>query len=253
MLGSLWSLPLALVLIAAPAAHASPGFSLKPRIVGGTEAANGEFPYIVSLQGEGGHFCGGSLIKKDWVLTAAHCVAWGAPKQVRIGLHSLSKPEGTETFRPSQVIIHPKSNSGTIDYDFALIRLDGESAYPPVAIRREEISGQAEFVTAGWGATRQGGRVSDKLMRVGVPFQDKAACDQSYPGKITGSMLCAGYPEGGKDSCQGDSGGPLVMGSGEGLVLAGVVSWGEGCAKPKKFGVYAKVSAAAEWIDSLAK
>ncbi|MDQ7772682.1 MAG: serine protease [Elusimicrobiales bacterium] len=223
------------------------------KIVGGSEASRGEFPFIVSLQAYG-HFCGGSLIKKNWVLTAAHCVEGGFSGSVLIGLHNQRETAGAERFTPAEVIVHPKWDTDNMLYDFALVKLSGDSAFPPVALNRREVSGPALFTTAGWGTTSEGAwSGSSLLMRVDVPFVDAKTCDGAYPGKIDGSMICAGYPEGGKDSCQGDSGGPLVMGSGSGRTLVGVVSWGHGCARPNKYGVYAKVNSVLDWIDSVAK
>lgn len=236
-----------------PAPSPVPFFSNGEKIVGGSEASRGEFPFIVSLQASG-HFCGGSLIKKNWVLTAAHCVEGGYLKSILIGLHNQRETEGAESFTPAEVIVHPKWDTNNMLYDFALVKLSGDSAYPPVALNRREVSGPAGFAVAGWGTTSEGAwSGSNLLMKVNVPFVDAKTCDGAYPGKIDGSMICAGYPEGGKDSCQGDSGGPLVMGSGSGRSLVGVVSWGHGCARPNKYGVYAKVSAVTGWIDSVTR
>ncbi len=224
------------------------------KIVGGEEAVRGEFPFIVSLRSaSGSHFCGGSLIKKDWVLTAAHCVAGSGPSSIAIGLHDRTDTANAEIVRPSATIVHPKNDSSTLDYDFALIRIDRESRFAPILLQRSEMAGPVNFVTAGWGTTGSGFGLPRLLQKVTVPYVDSATCSASYPGEITESMICAGLKEGGKDSCQGDSGGPLLMGSGDQRTLVGVVSWGEGCAKPDKYGVYGKVSAAMEWIDATIK
>ena len=111
--------------------------------------------------------------------------------------------------------------------------------------------GQPLEVT-GWGAMSEGGEGSRMLQKVEVPHVDTAVCDaeESYKGKITAGMLCAGYAKGAKDACQGDSGGPLVWHkAGAGNFLVGVVSWGEGCARESKYGVYTRVTAYADWID----
>lgn len=129
---------LALSTVSFTAAHAS---DIHTRIVGGVEAVRGEFPFIVSLQSRWGHFCGGSLIAEDWVMTAHHCVEGGAPDSIVIGLHDRRNTSGTETFRPAQVISHPKANTNTMTHDFALIRLDGKSKYAPVKLQRQSIDG----------------------------------------------------------------------------------------------------------------
>jgi len=224
-----------------------------PKIVGGVEAVKGEFPFMVSLQGSyGGHFCGGSLIKKDWVLTAAHCVPGGI-KTVVAGLYDQSQMQGVEKLAVDKVISHPDYNKQPQDYDFALVHLKSASKFAPVALNKAEITGKADFVTAGWGYTEENGDIPNILRKVTVPFVTAEACSAAYPGSITDRMICAGFEEGGKDSCQGDSGGPLLIGSGAKTALAGVVSWGEGCARPKKFGVYSKVSSVMEWIEKTIK
>jgi trypsin len=247
-------------LVAAIALLALPYLAFaRPAIVGGIEAEKGEFPFIVSMQkGFSGHFCGGSLIKPNWVLTAAHCVRSGTSGvKIVIGLHSLSTAAGAEVFTPARVITHPDYGKKTDeDSDYALIQLSGDSKFEPVSINDQEIpisneAGQTPLVvTAGWGTTSEGGSsASDLLRKVEVPLVSETVCAQAYPGSITDTMLCAGLPSGGKDSCQGDSGGPLLLKDATGhSLLAGVVSWGEGCARPNKYGIYSKVNAAAAWI-----
>ncbi|OGR63902.1 MAG: hypothetical protein A2X31_10675 [Elusimicrobia bacterium GWB2_63_22] len=223
------------------------------KIVGGVQATKGEFPFIVSLKSSyGSHFCGGSLIKKNWVLTAAHCVEGGYLKGVTIGLHNQADTAGIEKFTVLEIIKNPGWDTNTMDNDFALVKLSGDSKFAPIALNAKEITSKVDFVTAGWGTTSEGGGVSKILMKVTVPFVDNAVCSAAYDG-VTDSMICAGYKEGGKDSCQGDSGGPLIVGTGSNMALAGVVSWGEGCARPNKYGVYAKVNGALDWINKTAK
>lgn len=240
------------------------GVKFGQKIVGGMDADQGEFPYIVSLQSTYGHFCGGSLIKENWVLTAAHCVKGGRISKVVVGLHKQKNMEGTESFEAAKIIAHPGYNSYSMDNDFALIQLSGNSTFKPVALNTVEIEmGEEviESITAGWGYTKENGwNLAETLQKVSVPLVSHQACNDAYKTEgstedaITSTMICAGLPEGGKDSCQGDSGGPLIVKEATGEhVLAGVVSWGEGCARPNKYGVYAKVSSAIQWIEENAK
>jgi hypothetical protein len=245
------------------------------RIVGGQEADPGEWPWQVALVRTGmdpgnGQFCGGTLIARDWVLTAAHCVDSNAPatRDVVSGIHDLVTPDPNFQRRGvAEVIIHPGWDPGPNDNDVALLRLaspidarPGSGTTLPIAFAPRaasnigDLAGVMTTVT-GWGnraANPPGG--SDfpaALHEVEVPVITNAACNTAYGGSITDNMLCAGFDTGGKDSCQGDSGGPLVYDSGGGnWVLVGVVSFGIGCADADYPGVYARVSRYADWISS---
>lgn len=106
------------------------------------------------------------------------------------------------------------------------------------------------FIT-GWGTLKSGGEQPSELQVATVPVVSQAACESAYSGMIHKSMVCAGYPEGGKDSCQGDSGGPMVCDDADGRYsLHGVTSWGYGCADPGKYGVYARVNYHVQWINN---
>ncbi len=229
-----------------------------PQIVGGVEASEGEFPFIVSLRSYYGHFCGGSLVKENWVLTAAHCTSGGGIDSVRIGMLKQSDLSKSETFKVKKVIVHPQYDRSTIDYDYALVQLDGASKYQPVELNKRnfQIPDSDESIlatTAGWGTIRESSyATSDKLMKVDVPLVNHQKCEEVYKdlNPVTDRMICAGYEEGAKDACQGDSGGPLVIQKSGRTWLIGIVSWGMGCARPKYYGVYSKVSAVIPWIEN---
>lgn len=230
---------------------------LGQKIVGGVEAEKGELPFQVSLQSSSGsHFCGGSLIKPNWVLTAAHCVQGSSAIKVVVGMHDQTDRTGTETFTAVKIIPHPQYSASTLDYDYALVKLSGDSTFRTAEINNEEIdlAGPEKVMvwTSGWGTTSEGSYSLPKILnKVEIPLVTKAECnsDDVYAGDITDRMLCAGLPEGGKDSCQGDSGGPLFMKMTSGdFKIVGVVSWGIGCARPNKYGVYSKVNVMIDWI-----
>uniref|UniRef100_A0A672FEV7 trypsin n=1 Tax=Salarias fasciatus TaxID=181472 RepID=A0A672FEV7_SALFA len=226
-------------------------FAEDDKIVGGYECTPYSEPHQVSLN-SGYHFCGGSLINENWVVSAAHC--YKSRVQVRLGEHNIAINEGTEQFiYSSRVIRHPRYSSYTIDNDIMLIKLSTPASLnqyvQPVALPSSCAADGTMCRVSGWGNTMSATADSDKLQCLDIPTISYKDCDNSYPGMITDAMFCAGYLEGGKDSCQGDSGGPVVC-NGE---LQGVVSWGYGCAEPNYPGVYVKVCEFVYWIaDPLA-
>lgn len=239
------------------------GSDLHQKIVGGEPAVKGEFPFQVSLQtSSGSHFCGGSLIKPNWVLTASHCVQGSGSMKIVVGMHDQSDKSGTETFTTKKVIAHPKFNRNTLDFDYALIQLSGDSKFRPIDLNKVELDIPKDNSTltawvSGWGTTTEGSYSLPKILqKVEVPLVTQETCNSTdaYNGDITERMLCAGLAAGGKDSCQGDSGGPLFVKQASGdFTLIGVVSWGEGCARPSKYGVYSKVNAMIDWIMETSK
>ncbi|XP_026040585.1 serine protease 42-like [Astatotilapia calliptera] len=217
------------------------------KIVGGFECTPYSEPHQVSLN-SGYHFCGGSLINQNWIVSAAHC--YKSRIQVRLGEHDISVNEGTEQFiDSSRVIRHPQYDSWNIDNDIMLIQLSQpaslNSYVQPVALPTSCAPAGTMCTVSGWGNTMSSTADQDRLQCLNIPILSYSDCNNSYPGMITDSMFCAGYLEGGKDSCQGDSGGPVVC-NGE---LQGIVSWGYGCAERDHPGVYTKVCIFNDWIQ----
>lgn len=219
-------------------------------IIGGEEVDPiGRYPYQVALVSEYGfQFCGGSLVHKDWVLSAAHC--YGLAFAVEIGRHNLT--DSTEVYESIEIDWerrHPKYNSFTTNNDFMMVKLKQSSSYSTVTLDEGSTVTPGDAVTVmGWGVT-ESGVSSDILLEVEVDLVSNRECNSDYLfNRITGSMMCASRE--GKDSCQGDSGGPLIM-KGEDAssdVLVGIVSWGIGCADPNYPGVYARVCSEIDWI-----
>nr|P19799.1 RecName: Full=Trypsin; Flags: Precursor [Xenopus laevis]CAA37538.1 unnamed protein product [Xenopus laevis] len=219
------------------------------KIIGGATCAKSSVPYIVSLN-SGYHFCGGSLITNQWVVSAAHC--YKASIQVRLGEHNIALSEGTEQFiSSSKVIRHSGYNSYTLDNDIMLIKLSSpaslNAAVNTVPLPSGCSAAGTSCLISGWGNTlSNGSNYPDLLQCLNAPILTNAQCNSAYPGEITANMICVGYMEGGKDSCQGDSGGPVVC-NGQ---LQGVVSWGYGCAMRNYPGVYTKVCNYNAWIQN---
>ncbi|XP_017559460.1 trypsin-2 [Pygocentrus nattereri] len=217
------------------------------KIVGGYECKAHSQPWQVSLN-VGYHFCGGSLVNRDWVVSAAHC--YKTHIEVRLGEHNIQVTENTEQFIPSTVVIkNPGYDSWTLDSDIMLIKLSKPAtlnAYvQPVALPSGCAPAGTMCRVSGWGNTMSSTADRNKLQCLEIPILSNADCQNSYPGMITDTMFCAGYLEGGKDSCQGDSGGPVVCNN----QLQGVVSWGFGCAEKNQPGVYAKVCKFTTWLQ----
>lgn len=233
-------------------------------IVGGTDANIADYPWQISFQtSSGSHFCGGSVLSADWVLTAQHCVVGSSPSSVRIeaGISNLSA--SGQIRNVAQIIPYPGYVDASKGKDVALLRLStpldlsGPNVKAIPLVTATDASngltnpGVVSTVT-GWGTLSSGGPSPDRLQTVDVPLVSNADAQAAYPQEtITADQIGAGLlGVGGKDSCQGDSGGPLTVPSASGDKLAGVVSWGYGCADPDYPGMYARVSSFESWITS---
>uniref|UniRef100_A0A3P9PSZ2 ST14 transmembrane serine protease matriptase a n=1 Tax=Poecilia reticulata TaxID=8081 RepID=A0A3P9PSZ2_POERE len=229
------------------------------RIVGGEDAAQGEFPWQVSLHFQTyGHVCGASIISENWLVTAAHCVqsdAKPAKWEVYLGLHDQRKIESFVVKRKlKQIISNPNYNPNTFNNDIALMELDSPIKFSdyiqPICLPNNDYKvpvGETVFIT-GFGATREGGTAAKVLQKAEVRIINYSECNKLMSYRLTSKMFCAGVLTGGVDACQGDSGGPLNILEGDYMLLAGVVSWGDGCARRNKPGIYTTVSEFRGWI-----
>jgi trypsin len=248
------------------------GTTIKPisasetvRIVGGEESKPYSRPYQVSIQStSGSHFCGGSIIGDDLILTAAHCLenvdGNNPDMQVRVGAHNLTDGSG-QVIQVATTYTHQEYPN--LSKDVAVLKLAGKVtdknaqviALADSAFFNAKVIAGTPMIVSGWGTLESGGQSPDKLHEVSVPYVTNEVCNQAsaYNSQIQDTEICGGYAEGGKDSCQGDSGGPLVINDGKRFVQVGIVSWGEGCAAKDKYGVYANIASLRTWIDSAVK
>ena len=239
------------------------------RVVGGTAVENGKYPFMVSLQYDRAgtrpledHFCGGTLIDASHVLTAAHCAdivngALGSGPvpasrlRIVVGTTVLNSAQGQARgiTGPSAISIHPRYSPARTAYDVAVIKLNSPvSGIQPMGLdlvnsQRFENAGRLVKV-AGWGTTRSGGTVVDRMRQARPPIVSDAAARKAYGADYVSSLMVAAGKQG-VDSCQGDSGGPLFVPVSGGYRQIGITSFGNGCAKAGYPGVYTEISAPA--------
>ncbi|XP_001237553.4 transmembrane protease serine 9 [Anopheles gambiae] len=228
------------------------------RIVGGSEAAAHQFPWLAGLFRQGKLYCGASVVSRNFLVTAAHCVNSFEASEIRVylGGHNIAK-DYTELRRVKRIIDHEDFDIFTFNNDIALLELDKPLRYGPTIQPACLPDGSVmDFtgtigVVAGWGRVEEKRAPSKTLRSVEVPIWSQEQClDAGYGSKkISANMMCAGYHDGQKDACQGDSGGPMhKMGLFGSMEVIGVVSWGRGCARPNLPGIYTRIVNYLPWI-----
>ncbi|ENO2186642.1 S1 family peptidase [Vibrio alginolyticus] len=236
------------------------------RIIGGEPANTSDWKFIASLVRKGqptsiGHFCGGSFLGGKYVLTAAHCVEGlnADDLDIVLGLYDKNRESQAQRIAIKNIYSHDEYNNITTNNDIALIELERNIDSATIDLATPELLDSVrvgdKLHVAGWGNTSTTDRIYPTvLQQVDLEYVDRATC-QNLPGNysnVSDDGICAGYYWGGKDSCQGDSGGPLIVDDNGINKLLGVVSWGDGCAQPNAYGVYANVAHFQHngWIDS---
>ncbi|MEE6513438.1 hypothetical protein FKM82_021094 [Ascaphus truei] len=227
------------------------------RIVNGEQAVPGSWPWQVSLQDRTGwHYCGGSLINAQWVVTAAHCGV-GSTDKIVLGEHDRgSNAEPIQSLAVAKVFTHPQWNANTITNDISLVKLATPAVITatvsPVCLANvgeNYVSGRL-CVTSGWGKTRYNSFTTpNQLQQTALPLLTNDQCKNYWGSNVQDSMICAGAA--GSSSCMGDSGGPLVCQENGVWSLVGIVSWGSSTCSTSTPAAYARVTVLRGWVDQI--
>ncbi|XP_052394115.1 granzyme G-like [Carassius gibelio] len=224
-------------------------------IVNGNETKPHSRPYMVSIQSNGIHVCGGSLISDQWVLTAAHCWKRNETLTVVVGAHDLRKSNISDHIGVESYIQHPSYGFYHFN-DIMLLKLQekvniNNNYVKPISLPKngEDVKANTLCSVAGWGQLKIKGQKSHRLMEANVTIMNKSECQESWQMEFSDKQMMCAHGHGG--SCRYDSGGPLVCGH----TAIGVTSFGDSllCNSPVKPNVYIKISPFIPWINDQIK
>ncbi|KAL0896045.1 hypothetical protein ABMA27_012026 [Loxostege sticticalis] len=219
------------------------------RIVGGQDAPEGGFPYQASLRSLfNSHFCGGSILNKRWILTAAHCTVGQSTFLIRVTVGTNSLVSGGQSYGVEKIIVHEAYDENLIANDVSLIKLAQDIEFndrvQPISLPDADTPAGADLLLTGWGRTSYPGDLPNKLQMINLKALSVEACQSLFNGinPVFESQICS-LTKSGEGACHGDSGGPLV----ESGKVVGIVSWGMPCARGFP-DVYTRVYHFKDWI-----
>ncbi|CAB3409150.1 unnamed protein product [Caenorhabditis bovis] len=234
------------------------------RVVGGFETVAGAFPWTaaIRIKSTRAHHCGASILDHTHLITAAHCFEEDVrvtSYEIVVGDWDNEEDDGTEQFFDIARLHFYPLYKDIFAHDIVIIEIEPPgirySTYvQPICLPSREFvyTPGRQCVVSGWGS--MGLRYAHRLQAALIPIIDRFDCVNSSEiyHSMSRSAFCAGYLEGGIDSCQGDSGGPFACRRQDGaFVLAGVISWGDGCAQKKQPGIYTMVAPYLTWINGI--
>ncbi|XP_076618999.1 trypsin-1-like [Colletes latitarsis] len=236
--------------------NAAVPYNFDPRIINGEAVKTGDIPYQVSLQSKGSnrHFCGGSVLNANYVLTAAHCVENRSPNTMEVVVGTVDVDNRVSVHQVERIISHEKySSRDSWVNDIALIKVktrfvtSRQISPVPLPKLNEVIPAKSLAVVSGWGSARVGGPTTKQLMMARILITDQTKCRDVYKRvmmNIYDSHICANDPSVQKGACNGDSGGPLTVNG----KIVGIVSWSRSCALTNYPTVYTRVTSHLDWI-----
>lgn len=240
------------------------------RIAGGKKAPLGSWPWQVGIKScaKCNFFCGGTIVGKQWIITAAHCFANYQPDELIIEAGVVDQSAVSkyrQTFKCVEIHKHQDySVAAVFDQDIAVLKLDKALTYNdkvrPLCLNTKTLNVNQRCVVTGFGRTVERGFNSVYLRQATVPIVSRKVCAKAYNSsisrrKVTDNMICAGFAKGGIDACGGDSGGPLTCYDikEQRYFLGGIVSWGVGCARANQYGVYTDMAHLIPWVKKIIK